>query len=520
MPIDTKHPQWQKKEYSWFLTRTAVEGQAAIKRANSLFLPMPSAMAMLSNAPGATSKINDWTNGISGAEYLETRAPNYHPNAAYSAYKARAQFPDMTAQTLRGLVGLATKQDPIVSVPPSMQYLVDEYATVTGLGLVELYRQTLQEVLMTGRYILLTDIDLFHNRPMIVPYVAESLINWRSGIVNGRVVPTMLVFEESVEDPDRFSHDTYPVWRVLEITDSGTYASVTMSKELDGIADPSGIPLDSAVPSFMGRALGEIPITIIGATNYDLDTDIVPLEGVADIAIHIYMKSADIGQSQFMTANPTLVYSGIEPGEAPTVIGPLMATVLPNEAAKAYYVETSGNGIASMQESVKNLEMQAVNEGAALLGPIKRTAEAPEAVRLQQEAAGATLVVIAKQCAGGIEKQLKLIAAWMGEDPSSVSFTPNLEFSDVRMTAAEQNALLQSWMNKGISYETYYSNLQASGIAPEDRTADEERALIEAGLADLPHPAPIGREQGPSDEPAVDGSEDVDEQPQEEPPRD
>jgi hypothetical protein len=242
---------------------------------------------------------------------------------------------------------------------------------------------------------------------------------------------------------------------------------------------------DLILPNIQGRTLDFIPKVVIGSTNLDLIPDIIPLEGIADIAVHIYMKSADIGQSEYMTANPTLVYSGIDEDDAPNTIGPTGAIVLSSPEAKAYYVETSGNGIAAQQASVQAFFEQAKEEGGALLGGTKKQAEAAETTRLRQEASGASLQTVTETAGRGIEQILKSAAIWLGEDPAKVSFKPNTEFSEHSLTAPEQTALLNSWTNNAISYETYYSNLQRAGITPEDRTAAEEQTLIDTEMPTL-----------------------------------
>jgi hypothetical protein len=46
------------------------------------------------------------------------------------------------------------------------------------------------------------------------------------------------------------------------------------------------------------------------------------------------------------------------------------------------------------------------------------------------------------------------------------------------MTADDANKMMQLWMNKVISYETLYENMQRGRIASEERTAEEEQELI------------------------------------------
>ncbi len=74
---------------------------------------------------------------------------------------------------------------------------------------------------------------------------------------------------------------------------------------------------------------------------------------------------------------------------------------------------------------------------------------------------------------------LEQIADWMDVNAEEVVFEPNLDFADTAMDANTMNALLQSWMNKGISYETYFEQLQKAAIIPDSREMDEEIEAIE-----------------------------------------
>jgi len=476
MPVSNKHPAWEEREYSWYLVRTAMKGQSAIKRNNTLFLPMPTAMMLLDTNPAALSRRNEIYDTYQQSPFLETRSPNYHPNLAYASYKARAQFPEITSSMGRGLVGIAIKKDPIVELPNEMLYMLDESATASGENLLEFFKYVVGELLQTGRMPISLDIDPVNNRPYIVSYIAESLINWRAGYVDGNTVFQWAVFEEQVYDIDDniendiFSNETESQWRLLSLINN----KFTLS-----VYDDENDIEEQTIPEIRGKTLPYVPLVVIGSTNFDAAPDLVPLEGVADISVHIYMKSADIGQSEFMTANPTLVYTGVDPKDAPTIIGPTVALAFPNPQAKAYYVETSGSGIGAMQKSVDQLFKQAEGEAKALLGISSSANESSETVKLKQEASAATLKTVVDMAAKGIEKLLKMAADWMGLNPATVSFKANLEFSELSLSAQEITALLQCCLNNKLSDEAFFWNMQGAGLISEERTFQEEQDAIE-----------------------------------------
>lgn len=493
---DTRHPDYDENEYTWFSVRAAVKGPQMVKRANSLFLPIPAAML---NAPPPSYSSRADNTGPKDFD-LQIRSPNYHPNPAYAAYKTRAHFPQISSNTLRGLLGIALKSEPIVELPSSLQYMVDDTATASGENLVDLYKFVLSEILQTGRCVLVLDVNPQTDRIYIAPYTAESFINWRSGIVGGMVAPTLLVFEEEIsnpEDEDIFTHEMIDTQRVMLIDESGHY-----TQQLYTDNNPIGQPVQ---PSYRGRRLPFLPAVVAGSTNFDLTPDISPLSGISDTAMHIYMKDADLSQSQYMTANPLLCFRGVNADDVPNVVGATVAIAIPNENGDAKYVEVTANGLNSLQNSIDRLYDRAMEQGASLLGGTVKAAESGEALRMRQESSGATLKGVVENAGRAITMALKMAATWMGESTDGIVFDPITEFSDNKLSAQEMTALLQMWMNKSISFETYYDNLQKGGVAKEDVTADEEMDKIEQEQPAMVGPSPelqnaMGGQQPAQDE--------------------
>lgn len=473
---NNRHPQYLENEFGWRMVNDCVVGASAVKRSNELYLPMPTSMATMKIKP---SSVGSGGGNVSQGpiwQSLMERSPNYHSNPAYAAYKTRAQFPDITANTLRGLLGLACKSDVDVQIelPAQMEYLL-ESATTTGLNLFQLYKVALAEVMKTGRFTLLVDINQTTGLPIIVPYVAQTFINWCEAPVGGVKTVVQMMFEESqATNPADYSQSDEPpvLNREFFLNQDQQYS---IAFYVDGELKPD-FPVQ---PTYLGRTLNEIPQVIIGSTDYGADVDVIPLYGLADTAVSIYQMDADLSQSEFLTANPTLVITGIDVDETPGVVGPNIAMVISNPNAKVFYTTTDTGGLGSIRSHIELAFRQAAHEGANLLGPDKAGAESGEAIKLRQAASGATLEGVIDQVGDGIEKALKIIAEWMGVS-GDVVFAPVKDFGGNTLTAPEQQALLQSWIAGGISRETYLENMQATGIVNSDVTIEEEVARIEA----------------------------------------
>jgi hypothetical protein len=138
----------------------------------------------------------------------------------------------------------------------------------------------------------------------------------------------------------------------------------------------------------------------------------------------------------------------------------------------------------------------------------KKSAESGEALRIRARAGAATMVSVALTSAAALEQVLRYCAMLVGQDPDEIIVKPNLNFLETDLTPDEANKMVELWMNKVISYETLYANLQRGRIASEERTAEEEQELVaeeeaamvpEEGLAE-PGAEPADLSEGTGDD--------------------
>src|SRR5690606_12526397 len=108
-----------------------LEGEDAVKKKGEAYLPMP---------PGMCDKAEG---GV---------------NRPYNNYKARAQFYEIVAPTVRGLAGVMHKTPATIELPPALEFM-REQATRDGMTLDALHRRITHQVLGFGRYGLLADVN-------------------------------------------------------------------------------------------------------------------------------------------------------------------------------------------------------------------------------------------------------------------------------------------------------------------------------------------------------------------------
>ena len=488
-----RHPEYVNKQFIWRSVRDAIDGTSSVKRAHEIYLPMPTGMSIESTSPSITTR----TYGISeddNFDYSPQNLPWYHPNPAYMAYLQRARFPEIASYAIRGLVGVATKEAPTISLSSSIDYLEDR-ATLSGLSLVQFYSDLVYEIICTGRAAIVLNIDTETNLPYLTKYTAESIINW-SGRINesGKYLLDLVVLEErhTVLEEDGFEHKT--IVRNIVFRKEDGAVTVTIYED-DKI-------ISESTPSLQGNVLTEIPVIIIGPNiSAGASPGAVPILGIVEISYSIYRKDADLSNGEFLTCNPTLYMTGVQPdmrrdptattgaltpapdGRADKVlIGSNVILKISNPAAKIGYTQTDTGGLGHVQARIQALFTEASEYGASMIGPTKKGVESKETLGLKRADTGATLVDIVDSVSKGINTALDVCDAWRSggsaEDITENEFIAITDFAELGLSAREIHALVTTWMARGISHETLLYNMKEAGYLEDGRTVEEEIDII------------------------------------------
>jgi hypothetical protein len=454
--ITIKHPSYIAFADAWRLMRDAMDGEDAVKARGEVYLPMKS----------GTRAIDDATNR----------------QAAYDAYKQRAEFPELVAPTVRGAVGTILEQEATIELPPKLEPLLQR-ATRDGLTLEALHRRITIELMTTGRYGILPGVTA-NGDPYLAGYVAESIINWDT---DEEQRPNYVVLNESglARNRDTGAWGSTKQYRECMVVD-GRYGARVWTDS------GSGMEPDMLVEARTGkqRPLASLPFVFIDTNDLAPEPDDVPLYGLAKLAVRVYRLDADYTFALHMTSEPTPVAIGfddpksaVEEGRAPTTLGSSKLWLLP-AGGDAKYLEFSGPGLAAQERAIQSSMSRAVIFGANLLADTQRTAESGEALRLRLGNQTATLRSIAMTSAAGLERALKNVAEWVGEDPDKVSVQPVTDFFDHTLTAQEITALVAGWQAGGYSKQTLFDRFKRGELIPAERSfADEEELIAAEGPA-------------------------------------
>jgi len=188
--------------------------------------------------------------------------------------------------------------------------LVD--ANGDGLSLDQMIKDAASDALMVGRYGLLVDypsapegltdyeVSALYLRASILPYPAESIINWRTSKYGGIKKLSLVVLQEPTLKP---SEDGFELRRMY--VSPRSYAArwrfmsrIYMTKTVILVMYAGGPDIYPRQSD--GSLWDEIPFSFIGSINNDETIDKAPLYDIAEINISHYRNSADYEESSFL----------------------------------------------------------------------------------------------------------------------------------------------------------------------------------------------------------------------------
>ncbi len=430
--VSTKHPEYtDARRAEWRLMRDAVDGESAIKAAGETYLTKPN---------GFTSQSDQG-------------------KAAYEAYKSRAQFPELLAPSLAAMVGAIHEKEIQIEMPDGLAFL-NERATADGLSLEAFHRRITRNLLLLGRYAVLADAPSGGGDPFLAGYAAPAVINWDQDF---------FVLDECHMARNGFAWEKVDQYRVLGLND-GRYVQIV---HRDGGEE-------DVTPTIRGgAALDRVPFAVANAKDLASDIETPPLIGVARAALAIYQLTADYRYQLFMSGQETLVAIN---GEAPDAIGAgVVHQMMGSEGVEPdlKYVSPTCAGIDAHKNAMQDNREAAAMAGARLLHQESRAQESGEARRLRNKSETATLLSVAQASCALLETSLRNAAAMIGLPEDEIVVTPPADLLDNTMSPADALALMQVWQSGGVSYQTYYENLQRGGIASAERDHEEETSLID-----------------------------------------
>jgi len=454
MPVDTTNPDYNLYKDVWIKTRDAVRGSVAVKDKKAQYLPVPDAET---NARGIDS-------------------------VRYKQYINRAVFTNFTGRTKNALVGAAFRKEPIIELPDGLDYLIED-ATGDGLSLEQLSKDELSNLLETGRTMLLVDyptadeglsqeeVSILDLRASIVPYTAEAVINWKTSVIAGRTMLTLVVMSEPyLENSDEFNHESKTQYRVLRLDEQGysqqlyrenkPYTEMVYPRKADG------------------STFDYIPVVFVGSQNNDPTVDDAPLSDIADVNMAHYRNSADYEESCFITGQPTLFITHSltqeqwkEYNPEGIKIGSRAGHVL-GETGSANLLQANPNNL--VMEAMNAKEQQMVAIGARIITD-RGNNETAEGARIRFASENSVLGDIVGNLSAAIKTCIYWCGEYMGVDTDDCVFKINREFYDKTVDPQTIMSLVTLLDRQIVSSQDIFDRLKSGGLIDADRTLDDVR---------------------------------------------
>lgn len=466
--VTTQHPGYSGAVARWKRNRDAVAGRDAIAAGKEAYLPRPD----------------------------QDKTPE--ADARYEAFIGRAQWYASPERTSASLVGAVFRKGPkLQELPEAIAYLA-ENANGAGASLEQMGKAMVADQIEVGGFGLLVDypthdlqnptreqVAALGLRAKLAAYPVESIINWRTKEVAGRVQPVLIVLAEAEDvSADLFAHDTALRFRVLLLED-GRYIQRLYDEKGEILRQSEPVDAD-------GKPWDTIPFVLAGAEENTLRAQKAPLAALCDCAISYWQVSAlyhenlaihgqltlgvacDLDPEQWATANP----HGLRVGAATGVfLG----------KGGAFHTATAPES-SSLSKALQDKRAEMAELGAQIITK-GSNAQTAEAARIDATAESSVLSHVVGNASEALEQALEWAARFMGADPEAVQFQLNTEFSDLSLDAPTRTAL-QGELDRGlIAKSDYRAALRRAGQIPAERTdemIDEEVAAAPPKLGGPP----------------------------------
>lgn len=453
--------EYTRREYDaarsrWRLVRDVCKGSEAIKHCGDEYLPRP-------NAQDKTEQ----------------------NLARFESYLARAVFYNATGRTKNSLVGAVFRTWPTLNVPSPLDYVATD---IDGQG-VSVYQQSqsvIGHLLETGRHGLLVDYPSVEAgtvsmkdraargiRATVTSYVAEAIINWRTRLVGGQHLLSLVVLHETydTDTDDGFGMETKDQYRVLKLDEAGLYVQELWRNE------GSWAPVEIKQPTDgRGARWSVIPFQFLGSENNDSSIDDSPLYDMAEINIGHYRNSADYEEAAYLVGQPQPWMAGLDEQwrdhfeQNGLYLGSRAPWLLPQGGTCGVW-QAHANTVA--KEAMDAKEDQMVALGARLIERGSATKTATQSAS-DSAAEHSVLSLLVSNVSEAYSQVLQWIALFENATGEAI-FKLNQDFTQITLDANIMAGLFNAVQGGQLPQADFWQYLRDRGVIDPEKTDEQIR---------------------------------------------
>lgn len=453
------HPDYAYHREDWLQIRDCIEGEKALKRRQTYYLP----------------RLDQMTQG------------------EYADYLDRAAFYNMTGRTLNGLVGTIFRRQPkVLDLPPELEDPINRIGRDRS-ALNLLVKDTVREQLTTGRVGVLVDRSpLPSGEPYLAPYIAENIIDWDTVDIDGKVELRMVLLRELVLDEARSVNGSriYRArYRQLILEFDEFYGDIIYKQRVfqehtvTGAPNFQAPPDEEYIPVNRGVPFRRIPFRFFGPWSNGIGVERSPLMDIVNLNIHHYRTYAHLQHGRFYTGLP-VYYAPVGDGSqrAEYRVGPgVVWEVAPGE--KPGILEFNGHGLKSLENALDFFEQHISSLGGRMLGIRgQATSESDNQTKLKERNEQSLLLNATDAASAGFTDLVRIWAEWMDVPAAQVArikVEVNQDFLFDAISAREFRAVAGMYQDGILPIEVLYDYFRRAELVPDYMTLEEFKTKLE-----------------------------------------
>lgn len=475
---------------------------------------------------------------VEGEEVIKQKGEAYLPKLngqsakEYEVYKDRAQYFNGTGRTVEAYLGMIFRKLPTYNFAHDgvasnelndfmKQHFLDS-VTHDGLDFDTFIHTVLEEIVTVNRVGVLVDMpdiaketglikqytisdyEELDIHPLVSMYTAENILNWHTEIVNGQVLPVFFVLSEFKDGlmTGSLKHEIVDAYRILYLENFSNpktrrYKVIEVEKRPNGPNKGGLVVTSVSYPKVDGKHLNHIPFYVMTDRGLDYKRIHDPMiHDLANVNIGYYRNSADHENELHWTGVKSVVFPDwdVKTFGQPKVGGALAA---PKDCIPVLLEPSADSALNNaMRDKMEQMSIL----GAERISQKGRYLPSAETARITASTESSVLSNMITYISLNMTKILQAMIGWA--KPTLTDWTGvltatveiNSDLADDIITGADAKNWMDVLLNGGVSYDTYYSNMEKRETYPDNWTKEKEwealkktrRLLMDVDLVEDP----------------------------------